>query len=119
MFLNLLSQLTRSQVRILNYSCEHSDKFASHGGGWIQGGPVTVNAEQLRELTGIADFHRLDRELDHLRALELIVGGFPPQSANANIGPTGLALNLYVRAQGASQSPVEYFGVTPVNPDAA
>jgi Abortive infection alpha len=119
MFLNVLSQLTTSQVRILNYGCANCQKFVTHGGGWIQGSPVIIKLEKLQEITRVADFHRLDRELDHLRALDLITGGFPPDSTDADIGPTGLALHLYVRGQGSSQSPVEYFGITSAGDGAA
>jgi len=110
MFINLLSQLTASQVRVLNFSCEKSEKRASES-GWILGNPVIVRLDELQTITGIQDFQRLDRELDHLRALELISGGFPPNSTDANIGPTSLALHLYVRCQGVLQSPIDYFGL--------
>jgi len=56
-------------------------------------------------LTNISDIHRLDRELDHLRSLDLISqysGGFSPSSKelDADISPSSLALNLFVRSQG-------------------
>lgn len=66
-------------------------------------------------ISGITDLHRLDRELDHLRALELIDGGVPVDEEGPEVTiafkPTGLGLNLYVRCQGATESPVVYFGV--------
>lgn len=111
MFINLLSQLTTSQVKVLNYSCEKSEKSVTPG-GWIQGSSVFVHLDELQAITEVQDLHRLDRELDHLRALDLIRSGFAPYSTTAEIGPTALALHLYVRCQGSLQSPVDYFGIT-------
>jgi hypothetical protein len=63
-------------------------------------------------MTGCVDIQRIDRELDHLRALGQFgfLSGFAAQPF-ADVRPTALALHLYVRAQGSLQSPVEYFGV--------
>ena len=51
--------------------------------------------------------------MDHLRGQELIIGGFNANSnsENANITPTALALQLYVRCQGYIGSPCDYFGL--------
>lgn len=109
-FINLLSQLTSIQVRVLNYSCEKSEKSITIG-GWLHTKELHIPLEELQTVTGIEDFHRLDRELDHLRSLELITSGFDPDSTIAEIAPTTLALHLYVRCQGSLQSPVDFFGL--------
>jgi len=110
-FVNILSQLTSAQVRILNYACEKAEKEVTSA-GWIAAQMVTATLEQLKDITDIEDFHRLDREMDNMRAHELIEGGFPESSTTANITPTGFALQLYVRAQGYIGSPIEYFGLS-------
>lgn len=115
-FMNLLSQLTTMQVRILKYSCEHSHKQRFIG-SIINHANLGVLREDLVSIAGTTDDARLDRELDHLRTLGLIVGGFTDVGSEnliyANIGATSLAFNLYVRAQGFTGSPIEYFQVKP------
>ncbi len=107
-FINLLSQLTNVQVKILNYSCEMGQKNITSG-GWVDAWGPMISVETFQFLTGIDDFHRLDRELDHLRALGLIKHGFDSSSTQADLSVTALALHLYVRCQGSLQSPVEFF----------
>ena len=72
---------------------------------------LVVDLNVLEKITECSDFHRIDRELDHLRSLELIQGGFDPHSTSADITPSALALQLYVRSQGYIGSPVDYFGL--------
>jgi hypothetical protein len=109
-FMNLLSQITSVQARILNHACESSKKKVSPA-GWLNADYLQIELKQLQELVAINDFHRLDRELDHLRTLGLIQGGFDPCSTLALITPTALALQMYVRCQGFTGSPVTYFGL--------
>lgn len=109
-FVNLLSQLTKSQAKLLKFSCENSTK-AIEGSGLIHIGDLIVNKITLFEVTGISNIHIIDRELDHLRSLGLIKGGFYSGSYNANIAPTALAMYMYVRCQGSEDSPVHYFGL--------
>jgi len=114
-FINLLGQLTALQALVLKTACELADKVVQ-ANGLIAAGAVFKTADELFALTGCHDVQRLDRELDHLRALGLIEagfhGGFAAQPL-ADIRPTPLALHLYVRSQGLLQSPVEYFGLSP------
>lgn len=109
-FINILSQLTSVQVQILNYACEKAEKEITSA-GWITAQIVTATLEELKNITGEEDFHRLDRDMDNMRAHELIQGGFPESSTTANITPSGFGLQLYVRAQGYVGSPIEYFGL--------
>lgn len=111
-FMNLLSQITSVQAKIINHACESSKKNVSLA-GWLHADHLQIELKQLQELTAINDFHRLDRELDHLRVLGLIdmAGGFNPFSTSANITPSALALQMYVRCRGFSGSPVKYFGL--------
>ena len=80
-------------------------------------------AEQLQTISGISDIHRLDQELDHLHSLGLIQLGFvlsdvqaPP---SADVAPTSLALNMYVRAHGSTKAAPDYFGVKNASPSPA
>lgn len=111
-FVNLLSQLTTVQARILKYACEHATLRATSA-GWITAGYLPVTLDQLVEIAGTTDYHRLDRELDHLRALELLDenSGFQMETTNATITPSPLGLHLYVRCQGSVESPPTFFHV--------
>ena len=117
-FTAILSQLTGVQLRILNYAVGASPKFVSKT-GLPYADIVKINFEKLTAITGINDVHRLDRELDHMRSLELIGqaffggGGFDTNSnLDAHICLSSLALHLYVRGQEFRESPVEFFKLT-------
>jgi hypothetical protein len=116
LFITLLSQLTSVEARIINNVCEKSIKNISSA-GWIFAVPYMLPLAELEALTNIHDFHRIDRELDHLRNLGLIEthGGFPTHSTIANVTPSALGLQLYVRCQGYNGSPIEFFGINKQN----
>jgi len=108
-FIGILSQLTNSQAILIKYTCENVVTFESEA-GWIGADDFNVTSDELEEIMGINDLQRIDRELDHLRSLELIVTGFPLSSTVADITPHPLCLQLYVRCQGYVGSPIDYFG---------
>ena len=110
-FINLLSQLTKSQAKLLKFSCENSQKYVERV-GLIQVAPLMIKSNDLFNIMKIKDIHVIDRELDHLRSIGLIVGGIiPHRGGEANITPSPLALYMYVRCQGSEESPVQYFGL--------
>ncbi|MDH4227726.1 MAG: DUF4393 domain-containing protein [Deltaproteobacteria bacterium] len=112
MFSNLLKQLTSLQVKILKYACEHSEKYIITPTGLPFSNALYISTEKLKAITGVVDIHRLDRELDHLRSLELIIGGYNSLGSNPEITPTALSMHLYVRGHGSEESPVSFFGIT-------
>ena len=67
-FINILSQITSLQAKIINHCCQSAEKKVSRG-GWITSEPYHLELDKLEKVTETADFHRLDRELDHLRSL--------------------------------------------------
>ena len=100
-FVNLLSNMTKLQARILKHACEEAPKTVDTN-GLINPGVVLLGYEELADIAGEVDIQRLDRELDHLRALELIDGGFIfGLVKQARLQPTPLALHMYVRSQGS------------------
>ena len=113
-FVDLLKQLTVLQAKILKYACVNSRKIL-FGNGLVFGDKVEADFNLLFEITGEKNMHRIDRELDHLRSLELIgaggVGGFRADTKDliAIISPTALALNLYVKVQGSNIDISEFF----------
>lgn len=113
-FVDLLKKITVVEARILKYACENAKVF-SHKNGLFSCEFAGVSIDKLIDISKTDDIHRLDRELDHLRSLELIGGpfggGFLVDSDNldALITPTTLALNLFARAYGNSNSISEYW----------
>ncbi|MDP3259938.1 MAG: Abi-alpha family protein [Thermodesulfovibrionales bacterium] len=119
-FINMLGQLTSLQAKILNFGCENAKKTLSKAGWLTSVEPLIVNLDKLQTITGCVDFHRLDRELDHLRNLGLIGhsgfgGGFDMNSTDAEITPTGLALQMYVRCKGFIGDPSTFLGLEKTN----
>jgi hypothetical protein len=112
LFINLLSQLTTSEVKILNHACKNANKSISEA-GWIHSLGFTVSLEELKRISGIDDHHRIDRELDHLQSIGLLgaFSGFESKTTLANVRPSAIALHMYTRCQGSLQSPVEFFGL--------
>src|SRR5262245_24403654 len=76
-FTNLLGSLTKLQEKVLKYCCEAADKGVTLS-GLLFANRLQVSRDQLNAITGEKDLHRLDRELDHMRSMELIQGGFHP-----------------------------------------
>lgn len=109
MFVDLLSQLTSAQVRLINHVCATCKVYQTKG-GWIASLPFFMELGELVQIMGIDDIHQIDRELDHLRSLELITHGFSPEHTRADVTPYPLCLNLYVRGQGYVGSPGDFFG---------
>src|SRR5436309_5740840 len=116
-FLTILQQLTGTEVKLLNHSCASAPKTAL-ASGLIWPAPLRCSVRELRGIVGVDDLHRLDRELDHLRALGLTMGGIPlsatlaAEEQSVDVTPTALAVNMYVRCQGSRESPVEFFKVS-------
>jgi hypothetical protein len=118
MFVDLLSRLSVSQVRILNYACQNAVKRVS-AAGWLTADELSLSLEKLKEISGVSDFHRLDRELDHLRTFGLfpdLGGGFSPHSTFAGITPSSLALHMFARCNGYRGDPPSFYTLT-ANPD--
>lgn len=125
-FVNILSQLTTVQVRVLNYACENAPKFVSKA-GLPYSDELQIDADILIKIAKVDDIHRLDRELDCLRVLELIGrggfpgsgGGFDLESGIAKLNPSAVALHLYIKAQGFLGTPIEYWQlqVKPTEPN--
>lgn len=116
-FIGILAQLTSLQAHIVNYASENAEKGLTVAGWITAGGEVKVSLTQLQTITGCKDFHRLDRELDQLRNLGLIGygalgGGFSSDSTEADITPTSLAIQMYVRCKGYTGTPSDYFGLS-------
>lgn len=113
-FIQLLTSMSRIQARLLNVACERAVKKLTPG-GLIFPEDLNLSLTELQEITGEPDIHRLDREMDHLRSLELIRGGFNTFDTLelVNVTPTTLALHMYARCKGFRNSPVEFYKLLP------
>jgi abortive infection alpha-like protein len=119
-FMNVLSAITASQAKLLSYACEHSGKATSSSGLVTAYTGFYITLHELTSIAGVDDIHRLDRELDHLRALGLMERGLFAEPVilsdaqdspyTADIAPTSLGIHMYVRCQGYVGSPAKYFG---------
>ncbi|MGE6451504.1 Abi-alpha family protein [Shewanella baltica] len=114
--INLLSQLTGSQAKIISHICQNSNKYKGKG-GFITCEEFHMEPEELLEISGIDDIHQLDRELDHLRGLELITAGFDVDGRTADMTPHALCLQLFARSQGYVGSPIEFYGAKEKSPN--
>ncbi|MDD4950880.1 Abi-alpha family protein [Sulfuricurvum sp.] len=114
-FVAILKQLTALQVRVIRYAIENSNKYVSEA-GWPYADNVQCPLNTLKAICQTEDVIRIDRELDYLRSMELIgsgigSGGFSPDGDIADISPTPLALNLYVRGEGFIGSPIDFWSL--------
>lgn len=114
-FIGLLKQLTRVQVKLLRYAVEQSQKGVDANGLIAVTAQLLTNIASVLSVGGLDDIHRADQELDYLRGSELIVAGFSPGQSEVDLTPTSLGINLYVRCQGYRGSAVDYFGLTQQN----
>ncbi len=115
-FISLLGQLTSSEARMLNHICKQADKSTTPA-GLIWADRVSLTLGTLREIAGVDDINRIDRELDHLQTLGLTEGVFSIDAHltagdSTFVRPTSLALNMFVRCSGSLAAPAAFFELT-------
>ena len=110
-FVDILSRLTLIEARILENACRECGKEVTQA-GWLMAQDFRMSLEQLQNCSGTNDFHRIDRELDHLRTLGLIAVGFEPSSTDADMTPSTFALQMYARCNGWAGDLLEFFGLS-------
>jgi hypothetical protein len=112
MFIDLLSRLSVSQVRILDYACRTAQIRLVNG--LLYPDDLICTPDELKALSRIEDLHRLDRELDHLVSIGLLSlgrGGFHIyQPSRIRLTPSPMALQMYARCNGVIGSPTDYYG---------
>lgn len=114
-FINLVSQLTSIQVRIIEYSCRTANKHVSKS-GYICADNLTLDNQVVFKITKCNDLHRLDREMDHLSSLGFfdgLGGGFHPENNTVLLTPSSLSLQLFVRCCGSNLDPIAFYGAKP------
>ncbi len=114
-FVNLLSQLTSSHVRILSVACTKATKFMA-GLEKVSSRPVTLSAKQMSEITGSRDLIRIQRDLEYLSDLGLVTtrtqtSSFTPVEGT-EIAPTSLGLQLFARCSGHRGAAQDFYGIS-------
>ena len=111
-FIDILSQLTSLQVKIIDYSCKNSNKFVTKQ-GLIYSYELSVSKETIFKICDSDDLHRMDREMDKMRASGLFGlldgGGFHPDEATVDLTPSPLCLQFYARCCGFNGSPIDFY----------
>ena len=112
-FIDLMSQLTPVQARIFASACAQVSTSASEH-GTIGAKPLICSAEEMIQIAGLQDLVKIDRDLDHLAKLGILVQRdkqkFFPVIREADITPTGLGLTLYARCNAHRGSPQDFYG---------
>ena len=108
-FINLLKSLTSVQCRILQYICANGGIARDKNGLIHTKTACKISMNALFEIAQTNDIDRLDRELDHLRSLDLLPSsifggsGFTRNQKDFTqiaLEPSALALNFYARVNG-------------------
>ncbi|HEU5458371.1 MAG TPA: PilZ domain-containing protein [Terracidiphilus sp.] len=113
-FIDLLSQLTPTHVKLLAAACTRSAKILT-GAGKISSRPVACSMQELMRVTGMRDAIRIDRDIELLSDLGLFVKREKTaffSNEDAKIAPTSLGLLLYARCNGFRGTPQDFYGVT-------
>jgi hypothetical protein len=111
-YMNLLKQLSSLEVRLLSYGAIHAKK-QDDANGLVQADNLMVTPGQLMVLFEGFDLPRLDRELEHLKAMGLVQVDEQKGEKFINVAPTSLGLNLYIRAQGSKYATIQFFNERP------
>lgn len=111
-FIHILSQLNSTQVALLENICLGAPVYVTRA-GWLCSDTYTLDLGEIKRVMGLDNIYRLDLELDHLRSLQLIEGGFPTDQTDADVTPTPLCLQLYARCNGDVGSPIDFYGACP------
>jgi hypothetical protein len=124
-FVNLLSLLTTTQARLFRYACESVDVVLDPAGIVHAPRGLKVPLAELENISGVSDFLRLDRELDHLRMVGImgertgfpLYGDIPVGVAvgEGGLNPTTLGLQLYAHCNGAKDI-VAFYELKPPTP---
>lgn len=113
-FVELLSQLTATHLRILTAACTKAAKFLS-GVERLSSRPITLTAADLGRITGSRDLLRAHRDLEHLCDLGLLImtvkSATFSEMEGTEIAPTSLGLQLYARCNGHRGSTQDFYGI--------
>jgi hypothetical protein len=114
-FINLLENMTSGEAALLSYLIENAHKNFTVNGVLYRG--RRIDPIEYRTITGKDDPNAVGFELDHLASLGIITKDavLATDKLVAFVTPTPLGMHLYVRCQGFTGSPEEYFRQNPLD----
>lgn len=92
-FINILKQLTMFQANVLKYTFNNSRKVRLNN-GLIVGSELCKSINEVYDLFQTRDINKIDRELDSLRSLGLIINGICFDSLIADLSLTSLGIHF-------------------------
>ena len=109
-FANLLSGLTSFEVKLLSYCCANCKKCIFPNKLIVANDDFRLSIDQIKQITGVQDVLRIDREIDHMVSIGLFdyeISGLvvDKEQVIARLTPSALALNLYYKANAVNVSP--------------
>ena len=112
-FIELLSQLTPVHIRIFAAACARATTFQSVSGA-VKAHTQICSAQEVIQIVGSSDLIKIDRDLEHLSELGLLVKSnkseFFSLLNDANLTPTRLGLDLYARCNAHRGTIQSYYG---------
>ena len=118
-FVDLIRRMSSVEARIIDYACRNCKKVIFPN-KLIIANEFIIPFGVLAEIAQTDDIYRLDSELDHMRSIEILEnssgfgngGGFEvsDEELSANITPSALALNLFLKTHSIGLSPIEFWG---------
>ena len=111
-FVDLLSQLTATQIRILSFTCARTGK-AQNQDGTLRATPAAFGTEELAFGISLREA-QIERDLEILSDLGLVRKGFNDSRAlllsdTIDLAPTHLAMELYSRCRGHRGAPAAFY----------
>ncbi|MFL9831510.1 Abi-alpha family protein [Flavobacterium sp. ST-87] len=120
LFVNILKNLTSNQAKILNYICENCHMEIDKN-DFIHAEHIDLNLDQIYEIIGVQDIHKIDTEFDNMANANLLNGGslighargftFGSEKILAQLEPSPFAIALYIKSKGFKGTPKQYYNL--------
>jgi hypothetical protein len=112
LFVDLFSQLTLAQIRIVNSICGRTSKVRAEGGA-LSANPEAFKTEELAFGISLREA-QIERDLEILSDIGLLKKAYSDSRAllltdTIDLAPTHLALELHCRCQGHRGSPEDFY----------
>ncbi|WP_376691076.1 Abi-alpha family protein [Wenzhouxiangella sp. EGI_FJ10409] len=134
-YLDILSKVSVAEARIFRYVCNNSEWRITRAENLVEALPVFTEPGELRRMSGLKHFEDVDEAIAHLELLGLTIcqtdlsegrresydsveqdafdvwqsGSDGAWSNHLELSLTKLGIRLYLKVQGISQRPSQYF----------
>lgn len=126
LFVNTLKNLTSNQAKILNYICDNCQMEVDKN-GFIFAEHIDLDLEQIYQILGVQEIHKIDTEFDNMSSADLLSGGplighargfsFGSNELKAQLEPTPFAIALFIKSKGFKGTPKEYYNLEYIEPE--